>query len=95
MRKLDPMDVLSLHLAALTQPGAKWFVLSYSSSRFDDLETVQMHEERLRGAQASALSFSSPPHSHWIVLECVPIDAPYEGPSAPVVYHWLYTLQRV
>ena len=35
---LSPVEALALHLAPLTQKGATWIVLSYSSTRFDSLK---------------------------------------------------------
>ncbi|PWN91624.1 hypothetical protein FA10DRAFT_265471 [Acaromyces ingoldii] len=80
-REMDPVDVLACHLAALTRPGARWFVQSYSSTRFDQ-----------EGGKAGSGTTRPPPH--WTVLERQPIEAPHEGPGAPPVYHWLYTLER-
>ncbi|PWN50561.1 hypothetical protein IE53DRAFT_343890 [Violaceomyces palustris] len=34
---LSPVHILSLHLADLTRKGSRWFVLSYSASRFRDV----------------------------------------------------------
>lgn len=31
---MDPVEVLALHLAAATVPGARWIVISYSADRF-------------------------------------------------------------
>ncbi|CAE6457179.1 unnamed protein product [Rhizoctonia solani] len=34
---ISPVQILALHLAALSAPGSTWIILSYSTTRFDDI----------------------------------------------------------
>ncbi|KAL4785012.1 hypothetical protein BJX76DRAFT_356482 [Aspergillus varians] len=40
---LSPVELLALHLVPLTRKGSKWFVLSYSTMRFDNVPNLSAH----------------------------------------------------
>lgn len=76
---LDPLDLVALHLAALSGPGCVWVVLSYSASRFEILDRPDCHSGRF-WTLLQQTSIQAPSGS--------------DNPSAPPVYHWLYHLER-
>ncbi|KAH7104812.1 hypothetical protein BKA62DRAFT_815947 [Auriculariales sp. MPI-PUGE-AT-0066] len=39
IEEIEPMQLLAIHLAAIVEPGSLWLALSYSSSRFDFLDS--------------------------------------------------------
>ncbi|KAH7099725.1 hypothetical protein BKA62DRAFT_284429 [Auriculariales sp. MPI-PUGE-AT-0066] len=39
IEEIEPMQLLAIHLAAVVEPGSLWLALSYSSSRFDFLDS--------------------------------------------------------
>ncbi|KAL4863062.1 hypothetical protein BDV12DRAFT_34057 [Aspergillus spectabilis] len=74
---LSPVELLALHLVPLSRKGSTWFVLSYSTMRFDNLPHL------------------SP---YWEIVSRHPLEAPRgqtaSGAYTPLVYHWVYILQR-
>jgi hypothetical protein len=71
---LSPVELLALHLVPLSRKGSRWFVLSYSTTRFDNLphlsaywQIVARHPlEAPRGQTASGAY--TPPVYHWMYI---------------------------
>jgi len=76
---LDPLDLVALHLAALSRPGCLWAILSYSSSRFDFFASSNSQSCR---------------YWSLLEKKPVQAPSGSDNPSAPPVYHWLYLFQR-
>ncbi|KAK6337606.1 hypothetical protein TWF730_003001 [Orbilia blumenaviensis] len=96
--KIHPLAILSLHLAYLVAPGAKWLLLSYSSSRCSFLGPEKDGDKVV---DQKALDEGFPdPRSLWRVVKEEALDAPDENNDSnsvvkrPVVKHTLYTLER-
>ncbi|PLB54033.1 hypothetical protein P170DRAFT_469503 [Aspergillus steynii IBT 23096] len=71
---MSPVELLGLHLAALTRPGATWATLSYSAMRFDNLgllteywEQVSRTPVKAPQGETSAFAFT-PEVFHWIYI---------------------------
>ncbi|OJJ07537.1 hypothetical protein ASPVEDRAFT_142758 [Aspergillus versicolor CBS 583.65] len=71
---LSPTELLALHLAPLTKRGCKWFVLSYSTMRFDNVPHLFEHWEVVARTPFEAPSGSTvtkaytPPVYHWLYV---------------------------
>ncbi|KAK6355684.1 hypothetical protein TWF718_000077 [Orbilia javanica] len=95
---IHPLAILSLHMAYLTLPGAKWLLLSYSSSRCSFL-TSQDPDDILVKMGVLEQGFTDP-RLLWKVVKEEALGAREEtgGTSGivarPVVKHTLYTLER-
>lgn len=76
---LDPLDLVALHLAALSNPGCLWAVLSYSSTRFQIFSSPECLSQK---------------YWKIIQKKSVPAPSGSEVPGAPSVYHWFYLLQH-
>ncbi|KAL3458300.1 hypothetical protein BJX64DRAFT_279988 [Aspergillus heterothallicus] len=69
---IPPVELLGMHLVPLTRKGSRWFVLSYSAMRFDNLSVTCSHWEIVsrtpleapRGQTASGAY--TPPVYHWM-----------------------------
>ncbi|KAL3486042.1 hypothetical protein BJX62DRAFT_242371 [Aspergillus germanicus] len=69
---ISPVELLAMHLVPLTRKGSKWFVLSYSTMRFDNLSDLSVYWEIIsripleapRGSTASGAH--TPPVYHWM-----------------------------
>lgn len=75
---LSPVELLALHLVPWTQPGTTWVVLSYSSSRFDNLPHLADYWSILSRTPVQAPSG----------------QASSSSAHVPQVFHWVYVLQR-
>ncbi|KAL4885701.1 hypothetical protein BJY04DRAFT_179073 [Aspergillus karnatakaensis] len=69
---LAPVELLALHLVPLTRKGSRWFVMSYSTMRFDNLphilaywEIVARHPLEAPCGQ-TASGAPTPPVYHWM-----------------------------
>ncbi|KAK6500459.1 hypothetical protein TWF481_010802 [Arthrobotrys musiformis] len=95
---VHPLAVLSLHMAYLTAPGAKWLLLSYSTSRCSFL-TSQDRDDRIVKEDILEQGFTDP-RLLWKVINEEALSAREETGEAnrvvarPVVKHTLYTLER-
>lgn len=76
---VDPLDLVALHLAALSKPGCLWAVLSYSSCRFDILDSPHSHSKS---------------HWKLVEKTSIPAPSGSHDSGAPATYHWYYLLQR-
>ncbi|KAL2857245.1 hypothetical protein BJY01DRAFT_242320 [Aspergillus pseudoustus] len=69
---ISPVELLAMHLVPLTRKGSKWFVLSYSTMRFDNLSDLCTYWEIVSriplqapcGQTASGAY--TPPIYHWM-----------------------------
>ncbi|KAL2816513.1 hypothetical protein BJX63DRAFT_430208 [Aspergillus granulosus] len=69
---IPPVELLAMHLVPLTRKGSSWFVLSYSTMRFDNLPDLCTYWEIVsrtpleapRGQTASGAY--TPPVYHWM-----------------------------
>lgn len=71
---MSPVEVLGLHLAELTRPGATWATLSYSTMRFDNLRCLEGYWELVsrtpvKAPQGETSAFAYTPEVfHWIYI---------------------------
>lgn len=71
---LSPVELLGLHLVPLTQKGAVWVTLSYSTMRFDDLHHMAQYwnivsRTPLKAPQGKTSSFAYAPEVfHWMYI---------------------------
>jgi hypothetical protein len=71
---LSPVELVALHLVSLTQKGSTWIALSYSSTRFDDLEFLKKYwairsRTALRAPSGPVSSSAyTPDIFHWIYI---------------------------
>lgn len=88
--KVDPVQLLALHLASLVRPGGIWIVLSFSSSRCSLIRTKASEEVH----EADSID----PSRYWAVQDMGTVEAPSgnskPGVYAPAVYHYVYVLCR-
>ncbi|EGX45220.1 hypothetical protein AOL_s00173g321 [Orbilia oligospora ATCC 24927] len=95
---IHPLVILSLHMAYLTAPGAKWLLLSYSSFRCSFL-TSQDPDDRYVKEEVLEKGLTDP-RLLWKVIKEEALGAREEVSEAsgvvarPVVKHMLYTLER-
>ncbi|KAI1613244.1 hypothetical protein EDD37DRAFT_626938 [Exophiala viscosa] len=104
---MDPVDLLALHLAAVTAPAGYWIVISYSANRFPFLESEA--EQRDQCAEKSPSQHDTSrgvaPGRFWrlerkaqitvpATEEAVVGGAPGHTVHRPEIYHWLYVLIR-
>ena len=91
--RMHPAAILALHLASLTEPGAVWVSLSYSSNRFPFLSDRQEKEDdkikRLNVGEFWELEY----------VEAMKVIEDKRGEAgatvhAPDVFHYLYILRR-
>ncbi|RVD83702.1 uncharacterized protein DFL_005481 [Arthrobotrys flagrans] len=96
--KVHPLAILSVHMAYLTAPGAKWLLLSYSTSRCSFL-TSQNPDDRIVKEETLEQGFTDP-RLLWKVIDEEALSAREEVSGTgdvvarPVVKHTLYTLER-
>jgi hypothetical protein len=94
---IHPVALLSVHLAALTKPGAAWIVLSYSENRFDCLYGNDEEDESL--TQYKKEGSVPDPGKLWTMelkREMVAqMERMEEGVYRPRISHWLYVLRRM
>ena len=97
---LDPMIVLSLHLAAITLPGGTWNALSYSQERFWFLEENASNDAEAEAGTKKIRSNSLDPKRFWSLEKKESMDVQEQNePDTDVVYrpkiqHWLYMVVR-
>ncbi|KIV83977.1 hypothetical protein PV11_05957 [Exophiala sideris] len=95
---MHPVDLLALHLAAVTAPHGRWIVISYSADRFPffESENDQGHERA---------EYSRGPARFWNLERKAQITVPATEEAVvggtqghtvhrPEIYHWLYMLVR-
>lgn len=92
--RMDPLEVLAVHLAALVRPGGVWVALSYSDHRFGCLK----RRERGRDTHDRGV------WRLWEVESVESVDTTKDSDSeeegrrrrayAPVIQHHLYILRR-
>lgn len=90
VHRTSTLDLVALHIAALTQPGTIWAALSFSAQRFND---VLLCADGAEGSeQREPLS-----RRYWHLDETRSIAAPSgsDNPYAPVVMHHVYFLRRL
>ncbi|KZM18453.1 hypothetical protein ST47_g10423 [Ascochyta rabiei] len=95
--RVQPLYVLAIHLALVTEPGARWVALSFSSERYSFLE-----EKTARVEEDDTADTGIPdPRLFWTVVVKHPIEAEQQEDSngngvthRPKLYHWVYLLQR-
>lgn len=73
-KTLSPVELVALQLVSLTQKGSTWIALSYSTSRFDDLEFLKKYWTvrsrtalRAPGGSVSSSAYT-PDVFHWIYI---------------------------
>lgn len=89
---LHPAEILALHLASLTEPGAVWISLSYSSNRFPFIPNNQGKENRVKqGVNVEKLW-----ELEYVEAMKVGEERGETGATvhAPDVFHYLYILRR-
>ncbi|KAH6614870.1 hypothetical protein C7974DRAFT_55328 [Boeremia exigua] len=90
-----PLQLLAVHLALATKPGARWIALSYSSERYPFLEgEAATHKE-----EGTADTGMPDPRLLWTMVSKHRIEAKEQEDQGavthrPKVYHWVYILQR-
>ncbi|KAK6514809.1 hypothetical protein TWF506_007171 [Arthrobotrys conoides] len=95
---IHPLVILALHMAYLTVPGAKWLIVSYSTSRCSFL-TSQNPDDRYVKDDVLEQGFTDP-RLLWKVIKEEGLSAREEVSGTddvvarPVVKHTLYTLER-
>ena len=86
--KLEPVELLALHIAALVPPGGVWVALSYSRHRFHFVEHHRENGENSRVAVSG----------YWTWEEVTGVDAPSgshkAGVFTPTVQHYVFVLRR-
>ncbi|KAA8641984.1 hypothetical protein EYZ11_004261 [Aspergillus tanneri] len=71
---LSPVELLGLHLVPLTRQGTTWMTLSYSATRFDNLEFLASYWELVsrtpvKAPKGETSSFAYAPEVfHWIYI---------------------------
>ncbi|KAJ4323070.1 hypothetical protein N0V94_002094 [Neodidymelliopsis sp. IMI 364377] len=94
---VHPLQVMAVHLALVTKPGARWISLSYSSERYPFLEgqVASVDED------GTAVTGIPDPRLLWTVTDKQQIEAKEQENGSgngvthrPKVYHWIYVLQR-
>ena len=95
---LDPMIVLSLHLAAITREGGTWIAVSYSQDRFWFLERNLLNDTEADSQKHGSNKLD--PKRFWRLarkeaLEIQQQDEPSISPvHRPNIQHWLYLVLR-
>ncbi|ETI22363.1 hypothetical protein G647_06437 [Cladophialophora carrionii CBS 160.54] len=100
--KMHPVEVLAMHLAAVTVMGGRWIVISYSAERFWFLEdNPKRHTDLLsQGNTGQQSGGKVEPGNYWRLDRKEPIAAseagntPYDNVHRPQIHHWLYVLVR-
>jgi hypothetical protein len=100
-----PVQLMAVHLALVTEPGARWISLSYSAERYYFLDAASSYSSV--SAEQEQDSDSALPNVRllWRVLGKYELEAPEmqvpgrEQNSAsvahlPKVYHWVHVLER-
>ncbi|KAL4789656.1 hypothetical protein BDV19DRAFT_20770 [Aspergillus venezuelensis] len=71
---LSPVELLALHLVPLTRRGSRWFVLSYSTMRFDNIPYAKVYWDIIDrvsieapGGQTASGAYA-PPVYHWMYV---------------------------
>jgi hypothetical protein len=100
-----PVQLMAVHLALVTKPGARWISLSYSAERYYFLDAEVSHSSVSAGqGQVSDDAFPDA-RLLWRVLGKYEIEAPEKQVSGgergsvsvahlPKVYHWVHVLER-
>jgi hypothetical protein len=100
-----PVQLMAVHLALVTKPGARWISLSYSAERYYFLGAEVSHSSVSAGqGQVSDNAFPDV-RLLWRVLGKYEIEVPEkqatggDGGSVsvahlPKVYHWVHVLER-
>lgn len=94
---MAPVEVLALHLAAITMPGARWIAISYSADRFTFLEGEMARTDAEENMPKPADFWRLERKEEIIVAE--PGNGSHGSPSHPTVhrpqvYNWLYVIIR-
>ncbi|KAI9656794.1 MAG: hypothetical protein M1821_003433 [Bathelium mastoideum] len=95
-KTLDPMIVLSLHLAAVVVEGGSWIAVSHSQERFQFLGSNSSDAARDPCRKLNSLD----PKRFWNLERKEPLDAPEQtelsndAVSQPKIKHWLYVIVR-
>ncbi|PIL31813.1 hypothetical protein GSI_06517 [Ganoderma sinense ZZ0214-1] len=86
---VPPVQLLAIHLASLVCPGGLWVALTFSSTRFSFLSSLEPGDNAL------------PSHAaiYWDVEKIVALDAPTGmdpegGVYGPVVQHYVFLIRR-
>ncbi|KAI9686009.1 MAG: hypothetical protein M1822_003992 [Bathelium mastoideum] len=93
---LDPMIVLSLHLATVVIEGGSWIAVSHSQERFWFLGSNSSAAARDPCRKLNSLD----PKRFWNLERKEPLDAPEQtelsndAVSQPKIKHWLYVIVR-
>ncbi|KDN41870.1 hypothetical protein K437DRAFT_258092 [Tilletiaria anomala UBC 951] len=83
-KRIHPVRLLAVHLAAVVKPGGIWLILSYSSIRCEFLQDSAFPEDELAINRL------------WVLDRTVPLEVEDASGSAfaPKVQHWCYALRR-
>ncbi|UZJ56800.1 hypothetical protein CBS101457_006120 [Exobasidium rhododendri] len=76
---IDPLDLVALHLAALSKAGCLWAVLSYSDTRFQMFNDPACYSRRYWSV---------------LQKKPIQAPSGSVNVNAPPVFHWFYLLQR-
>jgi len=92
---VHPLQILAVHLALVTKPGARWIALSYTAERYPFLEGEATETED----DGTSHTGIPDPRLLWTVVDKQQIEAKEEVSGGgvthrPKVYHWVYILQR-
>ena len=99
---IHPLNVLAVHLAALSEPGVgRWIAVSYTDTRFPFLPPYPSSpSDGLLGPEILDAGFPDP-RRLWTLESETQVAAPSEGcPESetgvhrPAVFHWVYVLAR-
>ncbi|SPO02007.1 uncharacterized protein DNG_04680 [Cephalotrichum gorgonifer] len=95
-----PMDLLAVHLAHLTPPGAHWIALSYSGMRFDGWWPADGSDPATRWIRSETNCLPHPSRLWQLKsMEGIPVKEDHAGENAvavhrPEILHYLFTLVR-
>lgn len=98
-KKIMPVNLLALHMAAVTAPGGYWLVLSYSDSRFELLDKPNPFRPQSKHLSPEELN----PADYWTMESKREIERPEVAEMTdeqkyivyrPIMVDWLYLLRR-
>ncbi|EXJ58674.1 hypothetical protein A1O7_06102 [Cladophialophora yegresii CBS 114405] len=99
---MHPMEVLAMHLAAVTAMDGRWIIISYSTERFWFLEHKPKRPSDFlsNGNTGQQFGRKADPKKYWRLDRKEPLAAsesgstPCDNVHRPQIYHWLYVLVR-
>jgi EEF1A lysine methyltransferase 4 len=91
----EPLLVMSVNLAFLAKPGARWIVVSYSNDRFPFLGPSSALNESYKPLMDPRLLWRITMKQSFEPKDSVSTDTPASAYAhTPQVCHWIYVLER-